>query len=164
MSLLLQITESLQTLTKYDDSDIVKGIIICFVLMAAFMTLAGTVYVKFFRVKLNQIPPAKINLTALQAMEITTTMGQKLLDDTIIDGHSAAKRISKLHHDTATALQNSNEATTAWTELAEGQTKFMKMVGEHYKNQATRDIAHHEQKMDLQIALNKKILELAKKR
>lgn len=169
---LLQITESLSTLTRYDDSDIVKGIIICFVLMAAFMTVAGTVYVKFFRVKFDQIPSAKVDLTVVEAMEITTTMAEKILKMPV-DGHTVEKRISKLHHDTAQALKNSDSSTVAWMELANGQKKFMELIKDHYKEQSQRyienhkeslkiDKEHHEEKMELQISLNKKILELAR--
>jgi len=127
--MLLQATEAVEAITKYDDSDIVKGIIICFVLMMAFITIAGVVYVKFFQTKfdLSKLPPVKINISALDAMEITHAMVEKIFKIPI-NGVSAEKRASDLQHKTNEALANNSDIATLIVELIDTMGKLVTSV------------------------------------
>lgn len=159
--MILQVQETVQALTKYDDSDIVKGMIICAVLM----TLCGMAfvwvydrYLKTNKLNLADLPAPKVDLTALDALKITATMAEQILKIPV-DGHSVEKRIAKLHHDTTQALQQSDNATSVLTQLHEGQEKFIEIVRTAYQKMENRDEKHHKERMELQ----EKYLELLTK-
>lgn len=112
--ILAQATEAVKTISAYDDSKIVVGIIICFALMVGFVW----VYDKYLKTKVDfsKIPPPQINISKLDALEITTTMIEKILKIPI-EGSTIEKRAKTLQHDTAQALANVTDMSTLATEI-----------------------------------------------
>ena len=156
--MLLQATETIQAISKYDDSKIVVGIIICFALMAGAyyllqqyggIKLTGLQAIEVTKVMIEKMGTQQVELTGLQAIEITTEMINKLLQ-TPVDGHSVEKRASKLHHDVTQALKNKDDISSILITISEGQDRFINMVEKAYNATAKREKENHNESMKLQ--------------
>lgn len=165
--MILQIKEATEVLSKSSDQPIILGMFAAVFLMACIyilihkygpsrkIELTGPQAIDITNEMLNKVDvdkirPQKIDLTVLDAMEITQTMTQKILDEVTVDGHTVGKRISKMHHDVSQAIKNKDDISTILLTISEGQDNFNTIVHDNFKEQADRDEKHHLDRMELQ--------------
>jgi len=138
----------LQTIpAEYNQIEIVIGMIICMAVI-------------IFAIK--YLTPKKIEITGIQAMDITTEMIDKVKNVTL-GGSTIEKRASKLQHDTAQALANHSDMSSLVSEVIETNTALVNEVKNLTKsvNNLNNNITNFYQSQDQKTTqLNKSILDL----
>ena len=156
--LLAQATEATEALQGFNQVPIIVGMFVMIIAFIAYekyirktpkLELSGLQAIEITNVMNEKMSPAKVEFTGLQAMEITTEMINKILQ-TPVDGHSVEKRAAKLHHDVTEALKNKDDIANVLITISEGQDRFIGLVEDAYKTQAESRVQHHKETLELQ--------------